>query len=89
MGLTIEEKRKIVLEHGRNENDPGIAEVQIALLTKRIQMLTGHLALHTKDHSSRRGLLKMVGKRRRLLNFLNHTEIERYRSVVSALGLRK
>jgi len=72
-----------------HDSDTGSPEVQIALLTQRIKALTGHLQDHKKDHHSRVGLLKMVGKRRRLLNYLNKTNIERYRKIVKELGLRK
>ncbi|MDI7252691.1 MAG: 30S ribosomal protein S15, partial [Actinomycetota bacterium] len=72
-----------------HEKDTGSAEVQIALLTKRIEELTEHLKVHKKDHHSRRGLLKMVGKRRRLLNYLREKDVERYRQLIERLGLRR
>ena len=84
-----EEKQEIIDRFKRHESDTGSPEVQIALLTARIQDLTEHLQEHRKDHHSRRGLLKMVGKRRRLLKYLQNTDIERYRKVLSELGLRR
>lgn len=82
-------KRGIIEKFSRRENDQGSAPVQIALLTARIQELTGHFRDHPKDHHSRRGLLKMVGRRRRLLNYLRRTDLDRYRSVIKELGLRR
>jgi small subunit ribosomal protein S15 len=82
-------KRKIVEENRRHEADTGSAEVQIALLTARINHLTEHLQTHTKDHASRRGLLMMVGKRSGLLKYLSNTAPERYRQILANLGLRK
>ena len=82
-------KTEIIKEFGRFEGDTGSPEVQIAILTKRINDLTEHLKVHKKDHHSRRGLLKMVGKRRKFLNYLMKTDIERYRAIVAKLGLRK
>jgi small subunit ribosomal protein S15 len=82
------EKEEIVEQFRRHENDTGSPEVQIALLTARIQQLTGHLQEHRKDHHSRRGLLKMVGQRRRLLRYLRNEDIMRYRELVKTLGLR-
>ncbi len=84
-----ETKQQIIATYARSEGDTGSPEVQIALLTKRIQELTEHLKVHHKDHHSRRGLLMMVGHRRSLLNYLKDTDIERYRAIVSSLGLRK
>jgi small subunit ribosomal protein S15 len=89
MSLTSEKKTAIVAEHRRHDEDTGSAEVQIALLTKRISQLTEHLKLHKKDHSSRRGLLKMVGKRSALLKFLAKQDHARYLSLIGKLGLRK
>lgn len=89
MSLSVERKTEIVAEYALNENDTGSAEVQIALLTERIQQLTEHLKAHKKDHSSRRGLLKMVGKRSSLLKYLMGTDQERYQKVIARLGLRK
>ena len=84
------EKKKTVIESNRtHEKDTGSPEIQIALLTERINELTEHLRTHTKDHHSRRGLLKMVGKRRRLLRYLERNDLERYRSLVAELGLRR
>ena len=87
--LTKEKKQEIIQEFGRSEGDTGSPEVQIALLTYRIQELTAHLQNNHKDHHSRRGLLKMVGHRRRLLAYLKDTDIERYRALIEKLGLRK
>ena len=84
-----EEKTAIMQEYATHEGDTGSPEVQIALLTKRINDLTEHLKVHKKDHHSRRGLLKMVGHRRNLLAYLQKNDIERYRSIVARLGLRK
>jgi small subunit ribosomal protein S15 len=89
MPLNSEEKRSIIEEFRSHEKDTGSPEVQIALLTKRIEDLTEHLKLHKKDHHSRRGLLKMVGKRRRLLDYLKEKDPERYRQVIQKLGLRR
>ena len=87
--LTVEDKKNIVAEYGKDANDTGSAEVQIALLTKRIEDLTDHFKEHKKDHASRRGLLKMVGQRRRLLRYLKKTNLDGYRSLIGKLGLRK
>ena len=81
--------RELVERFGEGDSDPGKTEVQIALLTERINHLTEHLRLHKKDHHSRRGLLMLVGRRRRFLNYLQRTDLERYRSLVRELGLRK
>lgn len=89
MALLKEEKQRIITEHARGEGDTGSPEVQIALLTRRISELTEHLRTHKHDHHSRRGLLKMVGRRRRLLNYLQREDVERYRAIVSKLGLRR
>ena len=89
MGLTKEKKQELVSKHGRSEGDTGSAEVQVALMTERINELTEHLRAHSKDHHSRRGLLKMVGKRRRILRYLERNDLERYRSLVAELGLRR
>ena len=89
MTLTADAKREIVSKHGRDENDTGSAEVQIALLTARINELTEHLRGHRKDHHSRRGLLMLVGKRRRLLKYLQRSDIDRYRALIQELGLRR
>ncbi|MFW5955656.1 MAG: 30S ribosomal protein S15 [Rhodothermales bacterium] len=87
--ITNEEKKELVAKYGKNDQDTGAPEVQIAIFTKRINELTQHLQQHPKDHSTRRGLLKLVGKRRRLLNYLVDRDIERYRSVIRELGIRK
>lgn len=84
-----EEKTAIIKEYALHEGDTGSAEVQIAVLTKRINDLTEHLRTHKKDHHSRRGLLKMVGQRRNLLNYLMRVDIERYRTIIAKLGIRK
>lgn len=84
-----DEKNAIIKEYAQHEGDTGSPEVQIALLTKRINDLTEHLKVHKKDHHSRRGLLKMVGQRRNLLNYLTKIDIERYRSIIAKLGIRK
>ena len=89
MSITAEEKREIVSRFGRDENDTGKTEVQVALLTHRINHLTEHLREHKHDHHSRRGLLMLVGRRRRLLRYLERTDLERYRSLVGELGLRR
>jgi small subunit ribosomal protein S15 len=89
MTLTADAKREIVQRHGRDENDTGSTEVQVALLTARINELTEHLRTHKKDHHSRRGLLMLVGKRRRLLKYLQSTDIDRYRALIQDLGLRR
>ncbi|MCD4784739.1 MAG: 30S ribosomal protein S15 [Candidatus Eremiobacteraeota bacterium] len=87
--ITKEKKKEIVEKFRLSESDTGSPEVQIALLTHRINHLTEHLKIHKKDHHSRRGLLMMVGQRRRLLNYLKDKEIQRYRSMLERLGLRK
>ena len=76
-------------QHRHHETDTGSPEVQIAIMTERIRMLTEHLREHRKDHASRRGLLKLVGRRRRLLDYLTRTDVQRYRAIVAALGLRR
>ncbi|WP_043813718.1 30S ribosomal protein S15 [Desulfarculus baarsii] len=87
--LTTEGKRELISKFARSEADTGSPEVQVALLSERIKYLTEHFKTHKKDHHSRRGLLKLVGQRRRLLNYLKHKDIERYRSVIKELGIRK
>jgi small subunit ribosomal protein S15 len=89
MTLTQERKQELVSKFGSSDADTGRTEVQIALLTERINMLTEHLRAHGKDHHSRRGLLMLVGRRRRLLNYLQSSDLERYRTLVRELGLRK
>jgi small subunit ribosomal protein S15 len=89
MTLTADAKREIVLKYGRGDSDTGSTEVQVALLTARINELTEHLREHSKDHHSRRGLLMLVGKRRRLLKYLQSSDIDRYRSLIQELGLRR
>jgi small subunit ribosomal protein S15 len=89
MNLSKEEKQEIISKFGANDKDSGKAEVQIALLTARINKLTAHFSEHKKDHHSRRGLLMMVGQRRRLLDYIARKDIERYRSTIKELKLRK
>ncbi|KNF08867.1 30S ribosomal protein S15 [Gottschalkia purinilytica] len=89
MNLSKEEKASIIQEYKTHEGDTGSPEVQIAILTHRINKLNEHLKVHKKDHHSRRGLLKMVGQRRGLQNYLEKTDIERYRSLIQRLGLRR
>jgi small subunit ribosomal protein S15 len=89
MSLTVEAKREIVQKFGKSEADTGSPEVQIALLTARINHLTEHLREHKHDHHSRRGLLMLVGQRRRLLNYLQRHHLDRYRTVIGELGLRR
>jgi len=87
--LLKEDKQVVILDNAMHEGDTGSPEVQIAILTRRINDLTGHLKIHKKDHHSRRGLLKMVGSRRNLLNYLMKKDIERYRVIIAKLGIRK
>ncbi len=82
-------KEELIKEYGKSDNDTGSTEVQVALLTKRIDDLTGHLKEHKKDHHTRRGLLMLVGKRKRLLQYLENQDVERYRSLIDKIGLRK
>ena len=89
MSLTQERKREIIAQFGENEQDTGNTRVQVALLTLRINDLTGHLREHRKDHHSRRGLLMLVGQRRRLLNYMQRNDLEGYRSLIRELGLRR
>ncbi|OPX86233.1 MAG: 30S ribosomal protein S15 [Pelotomaculum sp. PtaB.Bin104] len=89
MAMTTEDKQAIIANHKIHENDTGSPEVQVAILTQRINTLTEHLKLHKGDHHSRRGLLKMVGQRRALLNYLRDRHFDRYRSLIEKLGLRK
>ena len=89
MTLTKEAKLEIIGKHGRSETDTGSPEVQIALLTTRINELTEHLRAHPKDHHSRRGLLKLVGRRRRMLDYVQRNNLEGYRALIKELGLRR
>ena len=89
MALAVEEKKALIERFKLHETDTGSPEVQVALLTQRISQLNEHFRIHRKDHHSRRGLLKVVGQRRRLLNYLKSKDIRRYRAVIKALGLRK
>lgn len=87
--ITKEQKQEYISQYGGSDADTGRPEVQIAMFSHRIKHLTEHLKTHTKDHSTRLGLLKLVGKRRRLLNYLTKTDIERYRAIIAQLGIRK
>lgn len=89
MALTKEQKQEIIGRYKLHDLDSGSPEVQIALLTEKITYLTEHFRVHKSDHHSRRGLLRMVGQRRRLLDYLKNTEVERYRKIVKELGLRR
>ena len=89
MALESAQKKQIMTEYATVENDTGSPEVQVAMLSKRIRDLTEHLRVHKHDHHSRRGLLLLVGRRRRLLNYLQKTDITRYRSLIERLGLRR
>lgn len=89
MSLVTEKKAEIIGKFSRHESDTGSPEVQIALLTERINQLTEHFATHKKDHHSRRGLMKLVGQRRRLLDYLKAKDVNRYRDLIQELGLRK
>jgi small subunit ribosomal protein S15 len=89
MPLTSERKRELTLQYGENEHDTGNTRVQIAQLTERINQLTEHLREHTSDHHSRRGLLMLVGSRRRFLNYLQRNDLEDYRELLKSLGLRR
>jgi len=89
MSLTKEVKQEVIQKHGRSAQDTGSAEVQIAMLTRRVNDLTEHLRTHPKDHYSRRGLLKLVGRRRRFLDYLQRKDIEGYRALIKELGLRR
>jgi small subunit ribosomal protein S15 len=87
--ISTEQKQQLIEQHGANGKDTGKAEVQIAIFTARINELTEHLKRHPKDHATRLGLLKMVGKRRRLLDYLTRSDIDRYRTIIAELGIRK
>ena len=89
MTLTKDAKSQLIGEYRRGETDSGSPEVQVAILSKRIEELTGHLKTHARDHHSRRGLLQMVGRRRRLLEYLRKRDVERYRALIQSLGLRR
>jgi small subunit ribosomal protein S15 len=89
LSLTRDKKERLITQYRMHDEDTGSPEVQIALLTERISHMTEHLKKHTKDFSSRRGLLKLVGKRRRLLDYLKDTDLDEYRKIVEELGLRK
>ncbi len=87
--LTVEDKKEIVKQYGKDENDTGSTKVQVALLTSRIKLLTEHFKTHKHDHHSRRGLMKLVGSRRRLLGYLKRKDISQYRELIKNLGIRK
>jgi small subunit ribosomal protein S15 len=89
MTLILEKKKEIIEQYRSHERDTGSSEVQIAILSERIRYLTEHFKVHKKDHHSRRGLLKLVGQRRRLLNYLREKNVDRYREIIEKLGLRK
>ena len=89
MALNAEQKQEIIEKYKLHEHDSGSAEVQIALLTERIRQLTDHFQVHKKDHASRRGLLKLVGRRRKLLDYLKNKKVENYRAILKQLNLRK
>lgn len=89
MVLTSQDKQELIDRFKLHENDTGSPEVQVGLLTHRISYLTEHLKVHKKDHHSRRGLLVLVGRRRRLLNYVKNKDVKRYRSIIEALGLRR
>jgi small subunit ribosomal protein S15 len=89
VSLTKEAKQELISKHGRNDADTGSTQVQVAMLTRRIEELTEHLRQHPKDHHSRRGLLRLVGQRRRFLNYLQRTDLEGYRALIKELGLRR
>ncbi len=89
MALLKEDKQKLISDHARTSGDTGSPEVQVAVLSQRISELTEHLKTHPKDHHSRRGLLRMVGRRKRLLDYLRREDVERYRSIIAKLGLRR
>lgn len=89
MSITKEKKQELIVSYKKHDSDTGSPEVQIAILTERISNLTEHFKINTKDHHSRRGLLKLVGQRRRLLDYLKNKDINRYREIISKLGIRK
>jgi small subunit ribosomal protein S15 len=89
MALTVQDKRELVEKYGENENDTGSADVQVAILTARIKYLTEHFRTHKHDHASRRGLLKLVGQRRKLLKYIKNKDVARYQALIKSLGLRR
>ena len=89
MAMTPAQKAEMVTKFGKTDQDTGNSEVQVALLTERIKQLTEHMKVHKHDHHSRRGLLKLVGQRRRLLNYVKRNSVEQYRTLIAALGIRK
>lgn len=89
MALLAEDKAKIIADYGKNPTDSGSADVQVALLSSRITYLTEHFKTHKHDHHSRRGLLKLVGQRRRMLNYVKQSDVESYRKLIKRLGIRK
>jgi small subunit ribosomal protein S15 len=89
MAITQERKNELISEFKTHENDTGSADIQIAILTEEINNLNGHLSTHKKDHHSRRGLMKMIGRRRKLLKYMRDNEVQRYRDLITKLGLRR
>ncbi len=89
MALTTDQKKSVLKKYAKGTNDTGSPEVQVALLTERINQLGGHFQTHTKDHHSRRGLLKLVGQRRRMLDYLERKNVDSYKKLISELGIRK
>ncbi len=89
MALTVQDKRELVEKYGENPNDTGSADVQVAILTARITYLTEHFRSHKQDHASRRGLLKLVGQRRKLLKYIKNKDVARYQKLIKSLGLRR
>jgi len=89
MAITQERKHELINEFKTHENDTGSADIQIAILTEEINNLNAHLSTHKKDHHSRRGLMKMIGRRRKLLKYLRETEVQRYRDLIAKLGIRR
>lgn len=89
MAITKERKQELIQKFGKSEQNTGSAEVQVALLTERINQLAEHFKIHTKDHAGRRGLLKLVGHRRNLLGYIREQDVERYRNLIQELGLRR
>lgn len=88
MSLTKEKKAELIVQYGKNEKDTGSAKAQVAMITERIEQLTVHFQTHEKDHHSRRGLLKLVGQRRRLLRYVQNSDLEGYRELIASLGIR-
>ncbi len=89
MALTVEQRKEIISKHGLNPEDNGSAQVQVAVITERLKYLQDHFQANKKDHSSRRGLLKLVGRRRRLLDYIKSNDVQKYRTLIAELGIRK